>query len=106
MKRSILLWLPILALAGCGHQESLHSVKYYETHKEALKTENVACRPIIRYLQEHRAAAKKVNSCFEKTQTNKDHKVCNCVFALRAQGAEEMAGVIAGIGAGTNSTMP
>ena len=35
MKRSILLWLPILALAGCG-QQPLHSEKYYMTHKAAL----------------------------------------------------------------------
>lgn len=78
MSRSkVLLAVAVLALAGCG-QEPLHSEKYYETHKSALRQELASCKPVY-----HTADKRKLL----KAYLDGNHKVRNCVYARNANSA-------------------
>ncbi len=83
MKRSILLWLPILALAGCG-QQPLHSEKYYMTHKAALKRELVSCKPMYAPAKNKAEQDRQWHELLNAYH-DKNHKVLNCLAAHSAE---------------------
>ncbi len=102
MKRSMLLLLPLLALAGCS-QQPVYTEQYYQTHKAALKKELVACKPVFRNYREHPELLKKAMEEYHKTGKYPSRRVEDCVRAHRAEEESHYDSMFSGA---TNSIMP